>query len=230
MEDTTFKNAVGLDEEGHLTSARDIAIMSAELLKYPLITQYSTVWMSDLRGGETQLVNTNRLIRTYEGATGLKTGTTSGAGKCLTATATRQGLSLVAVVLGCESSDDRFAAGRALLDHGFANYTCFVPQLPEEGLTSVEVKRGVERRVQPACTPGSGFVVEKNLVDAITQRVELQQELEAPVEQGQIIGRVVVEANGTQLGEYPVTAATAVERMTWSRALGLLWRQLCSMN
>ena len=230
MEDTTFKNAVGLDEEGHLTSARDIAIMSAELLKYPLITQYSTVWMSDLRGGETQLVNTNRLIRTYEGATGLKTGTTSGAGKCLTATATRQGLSLVAVVLGCQSSDDRFAAGRALLDHGFANYTCFVPQLPEEGLTSVEVKRGVERRVQPACTPGSGFVVEKNLVDAITQRVELQQELEAPVEQGQIIGRVVVEANGTQLGEYPVTAATAVERMTWSRALGLLWRQLCSMN
>ena len=230
MEDTTFQNAVGLDEEGHLTSARDIALMSAELLKYPLITQYSTVWMSDLRGGETQLVNTNRLIRTYDGATGLKTGTTSAAGKCLAASATREGLSLVAVVLGCQSSDDRFAAGRALLDHGFANYTCFVPQLPEEGLTSVEVKRGVERRVQPACTPGSGFVVEKNLVDAITQRVELQQELEAPVEQGQIIGRVVVEANGIQLGEYPVTAATAVERMTWSRALGLLWRQLCSMK
>ena len=88
----------------------------------------------------------------------------------------------------------------------------------------------VERRVQPACTPGSGFVVEKNLVDGITQRVELQQELEAPVEQGQIIGRVVVEAGGTQLGEYPVTAAAAVERMTWGRALGLLWRQLCSMN
>jgi len=230
MEDTTFKNAVGLDEEGHLTSARDIAIMSAELLKYPLITQYSTVWMSDLRGGETQLVNTNRLIRTYDGATGLKTGTTSGAGKCLAATATRDGLSLVAVVMGCQSSDDRFAAGRALLDHGFANYTCFVPQLPQEGLTSVAVKRGVERRVQPACTPGSGFVVEKNLVDGITQRVELQQELEAPVEQGQIIGRVVVEAGGTQLGEYPVTAAAAVERMTWGRALGLLWRQLCSMN
>ncbi len=124
MTDTTFKNAVGLDEKGHLTSARDVAIMSAELLKYPLITNYSTVWMADLRGGETQLVNTNRLIRTYEGATGLKTGTTSQAGKCLSVSASRQDLSLVAVVLGCQSSDDRFAAGRALLDYGFANYTC----------------------------------------------------------------------------------------------------------
>ena len=230
MTDTTFQNAVGLDEEGHLTSARDIAIMSAELLRHPLITQYSTVWMSELRGGETQLVNTNRLIRTYEGSTGLKTGTTSGAGKCLAASATRNDLSLVAVVLGCQSSDDRFAAGRALLDYGFANYTCFVPTLPEEGLTSVEVKGGVERRVQPACTPGAGFVVEKALVESITQRVELQQQLEAPVQQGQIIGRVVVEANGTTLGEYPVTAATTVERMTWGRALGMLWRQLCTMN
>ena len=230
MTDTTFKNAVGLDEEGHLTSARDIAIMSAELLRYPLITQYSTVWMAELRGGETQLVNTNRLIRSYEGATGLKTGTTSQAGKCLAATATRGGLSLVAVVLGCQNSDDRFAAGRALLDYGFANYTCWMPQVPEEGMTSVEVKRGTQRRVQPACQPEKGFVVEKGIVESITQRVELQEGLEAPVEQGQIIGRVVVEADGKPLGEYPVTAAAGVERMTWGRALALLWQQVCAMN
>jgi D-alanyl-D-alanine carboxypeptidase (penicillin-binding protein 5/6) len=230
MTDTTYKNAVGLDEEGHLSSARDVAIVSAELLKHPLITNYSTVWMSQLRGGETQLVNTNRLIRSYEGATGLKTGTTSQAGKCLAATATREGLSLVAVVLGCQSSDDRFAAGRALLDYGFANYTCWTPQPPEEGLTSVEVTRGTRRRVQSVCQPQNGFVVEKNLVESITQRVELQERLEAPVQQGQIIGRVVVEAGGKQLGEYPVTAADSVERMTWSRALALLWQQLCDMN
>ena len=140
MTDTTFQNVVGLDEEGHLTSARDVAIMSAELLKYPLITQYSTVWMAELRGGKTQLVNTNRLIRSYQGATGLKTGTTSQAGKCLAVSATRDDLSLVAVVLGCESSDDRFAAGRALLDHGFAHYTCWTPQVPDQGMTSVAVK------------------------------------------------------------------------------------------
>lgn len=230
MTDTTFKNPVGLDEEGHASSAKDVAIMSAELLKYPLITNYSTVWMADLRGGETQLVNTNRLIRTYDGATGLKTGTTSAAGKCLSVSATRGDLSLVAVVLGCESSDDRFAAGRALLDYGFANYTCYFPQVPEEGMVSVPVRHGTVRRVQPACSPTEGFVVEKGRVEAITQRVELQEELEAPVQEGQIIGRVVVEADGQKLGEYPVTAAHPVERMTWGRALEMLWRQLCFMG
>ena len=230
MQDTVFKNAIGLDEEGHVTSARDVAIMSAELLKHPLICEYSTVWMSDLRGGKTQLVNTNRLVRTYDGATGLKTGTTSGAGKCLSATATRGDLSLVAVVLGCDSSDERFAAGRALLDYGFANYTCYMPQTPEEGLTSVAVARGVQRRVQPACAPDTGFVVEKSLVEQITQRVELQQDLEAPVEAGQVIGRVIVEAGDTVLGEYPVTAACAVERMTLLRALALLWQQVKAMG
>lgn len=229
MTDTTFKNAVGLDEEGHLTSARDVALMAAELLKHPLITQYSTVWMAELREGETQLVNTNRLIRTYQGATGLKTGTTSGAGKCLAASATRDSLSLVAVVLGCPSSEERFATGRALLDYGFANYTCFVPQPPEEGMTSVAVRGGVERRVQPGCAPGQGIVVEKATLEKITQRVELAEQLEAPVAAGQVIGRVVVEAEGEVLGEYPITAAAAVERMTWLRALGLLWRQLCQM-
>ena len=230
MTDTTFQNVVGLDEEGHASSARDVAIMSAELLKYPLITEYSTVWMAELRGGKTQLVNTNRLVRTYDGATGLKTGTTSGAGKCLSVSATRGDLSLVAVVLGCQSSDDRFAAGRALLDYGFANYTCWQPQVPEEGMISVPVRHGVERRVQPECQPSAGFVVEKGKVDSITQRVELQEELTAPVQQGQIIGRVVVEADGQLLGEYPVTAAQSVERMTWGRAMELLWRQICFMG
>ncbi len=229
MTDTTFKNPVGLDEEGHLTSARDVALMSAELLKHPLITQYSTVWMAELRQGATQLVNTNRLVRTYQGVTGLKTGTTSAAGKCLAASASREGLSLVAVVLGCKTSDERFAAGRALLDHGFARYTCFQPQVPQQGMVSVPVRHGVQRRVQPVCGQTAGFVVEKTLVEQITQRVELQQELEAPVEQGQVIGRVVVEAEGRQIGQYALTAGEAVERMTWGRALGLLWHQLCRM-
>ena len=230
MTDTVFKNVVGLDEEGHVTSARDVGLMAAELLRHPLITEYSTVWMAQLRGGETQLVNTNRLVRTYPGTVGLKTGTTSAAGKCLAAAAVRDDLTLIAVVMGCPSSEERFAAGRALLDHGFARYACYTPAPPEEGLVSVEVKGGVERRVQPQCEQEVSFVVEKQQLEQITQRVELAPSLQAPVEQGQVIGRVVVEAAGRKIGEYPVTAGSGVEKMTLLRAVGLLWRQACAMG
>jgi len=121
MQNTRFLNCTGLDEEGHVTTARDVAIVSRELISHPMIIEYSTIWMDELRNGETQLVNTNKLVRFYPGATGLKTGTTSIAGSCLSATATRDGLSLVAVVMGAPNSDSRFAAARGLLDYGFAN-------------------------------------------------------------------------------------------------------------
>ena len=229
MKDTAFKNATGLDAPGHVTSAHDIALMAAELLKHPLIQHYSTVWMSQLRGGTTQLVNTNRLVRTYQGITGLKTGTTAGAGSCLAASAARDGLSLVAVVMGCATSNDRFAAGRALLDYGFATYTRFVPELPAAELRPVAVRRGAVRQVRAVCSPGRGFVVEKRLLPQVRQTVELPEQVEAPVAAGQVLGRVVVRAGDTLLGEYPVTAAAAVGRMTFGRAVGLLWRQARAM-
>ena len=146
MANTHFVNATGLDAQGHVTTARDIAEMSRVLLRYPLISEYSSVWMSELRGGETQLVNTNKLVRFYDGCTGLKTGTTDGAGSCLSASATRGGLSLVAVTLGSATSAERFSAARGLLDYGFANYARV--ELPVvEGIEPIPVKHGIAQMV-----------------------------------------------------------------------------------
>ncbi len=230
MNDTTFRNASGLDEQGHVTSAHDIAIMSAELMKYPLILEYSTVWMDDLRGGETQLVNTNSLVRTYEGATGLKTGTTSGAGSCLAATAERDGFSLVAVVMGCATSSERFASARALLDYGFGGFTPYTPTPPTQELTSIEVVRGVEREIVPKFGEIPTIIIQRADADKITQTLTLSESVEAPVESGQILGRVSIEIEGKQVGEYPVVAPMEVPRMTFWRALELLWEHLTFMG
>jgi D-alanyl-D-alanine carboxypeptidase (penicillin-binding protein 5/6) len=163
MVNTTFKNATGLDAEDHLTSARDIAIMSAELLKHPLITEYTTIWMDELRNGETQLVNTNKLVRFYEGTTGLKTGTTDDAKYCLAASATRNGLSLIAVVLGADTSDNRFGSARGLLDYGFANFEVLPTPQPDPALSPVRVSRGVAQQVELQALMPEKLLVEKGM-------------------------------------------------------------------
>ena len=225
MENTVFKCAAGLDNEGHLTTAQDIAIMSRELLKYPLIKNYSTVWMDSLRDGATQLVNTNRLVRFYQGATGLKTGTTSGAGSCLSATAERDGLGLIAVVMGADNSDNRFAAARALLDWGFANFT-MVEITPPQDLSPLPVARGVTRQVELYTQPPEGFVVEKSKKENITQDITIEESLVAPVKKDQQVGSVSVCVEGQQVLDYPILTATAVEKMTINRAMGILIRVL----
>ncbi len=230
MADTTFKNASGLDEEGHLTSAHDIAIMSAALVEHPLILEYSTVWMDDLRGGETQLVNTNRLVRTYEGATGLKTGTTSGAGSCLAATAQRDDFSLVAVVMGCATSEERFASARALLDYGFGGFMPYIPTPPTQELTNLAVLGGTQREITPEFGRLPILIVEKAKAESITQSVTLAQSVQAPVEEGQILGRVSVQIDGEQIGEYPIIAPQAVPEMTFWRALDFMWQHLTFMG
>ena len=225
MTNTTFKCAAGLDNEGHLTTARDIAIMSRALMEHPRIQDYTTVWMDSLRGGATQLVNTNRLVRFYEGATGLKTGTTSGAGSCLSATAQRDGLGLVAVVMGAPTSDDRFAAARALLDWGFANYQC-VKITPPDPLGPLAVTGGTAPEVALLAIPPAGVVVPRSQANGLEQKLVLPDLLEAPVQEGQEVGRVEVRAEGQKLLDYPVCAAAAVPEMTLSRALGALWGSL----
>ncbi len=219
MNDTTFMCSAGLDEEGHLTSAYDIAIMSRELMKYPAIKTYTTVWMDSLRGGQTELVNTNRLVRFYKGATGLKTGTTSGAGSCLSATAERDGMGLIAVVMGSPTSDQRFAAARSLLDMGFAGYQVYLPAPPTAELLPVKVRMGVEATIAPTTDAPPSFVIEKSKKGEITQKVNLVEEVEAPVEQGQKLGSIEVLCGEEVLGEYPIVASQAVERLTFGRAL-----------
>jgi len=218
MTNTHFVNCTGLDAPGHLTTARDIAVMSRLLVEHEMIREYSTIWMDSLRGGETQLVNTNKLVRFYEGATGLKTGTTDGAGSCLSATATRNDLSLVAVSLGSATSDERFKSARSLLDYGFANYAMAVPPAIDDQLAPVSVNGGMEEFVIPTAQTPQGFLVKKGTEKNLEQIIELLPEVEAPVAEGQVIGSVSVRAEGKEIGRYDLLAGNAVEEMTFGKA------------
>lgn len=229
MANTTFRCAAGLDQPGHLSTAKDVAIMSRALLGHPLILNYSTVWMDSLRGGETQLVNTNRMIRFYQGATGLKTGTTSGAGSCLAASASRDGLGLIAVVMGADTSDHRFAAARSLLDWGFANFIQ-AKLTPPEDILPVPVTGGVERQVEVICQPPEGILIEKGKLEAITQDVILPESVAAPVAAGQELGSIAVCVEGERVSEYPILAAEPVERMSFGKALSILFMTLIAMS
>lgn len=226
MENTHFANATGLDAQEHYSTARDIALMSAALLRYPDVTRYSTVWMDSLRGGMTELVNTNKMVRFYNGATGLKTGTTNGAGSCLSASAQRDNLSLIAVSLGSDTSAQRFASCRTLLDYGFANYVTVQPPSLQEQLTPVPVLHGVQRQVDLAYDLPLSFVMKRGEENSLTQEVELAEDVEAPVEEGQLLGKVVVSKEGTVLGEYPIRAKNAVEKIDFGKGMEILFGTL----
>ena len=226
MENTHFSNATGLDAQEHYSTARDIALMSAALLQYPDVTRYSTVWMDSLRGGQTELVNTNKMVRFYNGATGLKTGTTDGAGSCLSASAQRDGLSLIAVSLGSDTSAQRFASCRTLLDYGFANYVTVQPPSLEEQLTPVPVLHGVQQQVELDYDLPPSFVMKRGEENSLEQQVQLAENVEAPVEKGQQLGTVVVSKGGTVLGEYPVKAKVDVEKIDFGKGMGILFGSL----
>ena len=215
MVNTTFKNACGLDEAGHLSTARDVAIMSREmLLKHPQITDYTTIWMDTLRGGQTQLLNTNKLLKRYQGITGLKTGTTSGARVCISASASRDGLDLLAVVLGAASSAERFDAATALLDYGFANFENVTAPAPENAPASLPVTGGAEETVGLEYAAPQKLLVQKGEGGALNAELELPQTLAAPLAAGQQVGTVTVRSGETVLGSWPVTAAREVQPMT----------------
>lgn len=230
MKNTTFKNACGLDAAGHATTARDIAIMSCELLKHDEIKEYSTVWMDSLRGGATQLVNTNKMVRFYDGATGLKTGTTDGAGSCLSASAQRGELSLVAVVLGAPTSDDRFAGARKLLDHGFANYAMAQPPSVAEKLSPVKVLGGVKPGVEVSCDDARAIVVKQGDEQRLEQRISLVPDVEAPVEKGQVLGKVLVVLDAAPIAEYALRATESIEKMTFLNGMKLLFGSLLMLS
>ena len=230
MNNTHFLNCTGLDEAGHLTTARDIAIMSRELMKHNGIKEYTTIWMDTLRNGEIELVNTNRLVRFYGGTTGLKTGTTNGAGSCLSATAERDGLGLVSVVMGCPTSDERFASARSLLDYGFANYMVAEAPSIDDKLYPVKVIHGVESFVDVTYQSPGGFVVSKQGKDLIVQEVTLAEDVEAPVYEGQTLGSVDIIIDGIKVSYYEIKAKTDCEKMTITKALALLIKAMLNMS
>ena len=218
MADTHFVNCTGLDDEPgaeeHLTSAYDIALMSGELLKHDDIRKYTTIWMDTVRNGEFGLSNTNKLVRFYDGTTGLKTGYTSAAGHCLAASAQRGGVEYIAVVLKCPSSASRFQAAKELLNYGFANFTLSAPD-PKAELPQVRVVLGKEQTVTPAAQNNAPVLIEKGKQSSVVTQVEVQPEVKAPVEAGQQLGSLILSSNGTELARIPLVAPRRIERKTW---------------
>lgn len=230
MKNTHFENCTGLDDEteNHLTTAYDIALMSRELMKHELIKEYTTIWMDSLRDGKTELVNTNKLIRFYNGATGLKTGTTNKAGCCVSATATRDGTSLVAVVMGSENSSDRFEGAKAMLNWGFANYSSVTPQIDKKLIADVNIVMGEERKITPQIPPAMSVLIPKGRENDIVQNVELVAEVEAPVESNQTLGTVTVSLDGEVLGKYNLTSPHYVDRLSFKTVFCRLLAVLCN--
>lgn len=218
MADTHFVNCTGLDDEPnaaeHLTTAYDIALMSRELLKHDRIREFTTIWMDTVRNGEFGLSNTNKLVRFYQGTTGLKTGYTSSAGHCLSASAERDGLELIAVVLHCSSSGERFQSAKELLDYGFAGYTLVTPDENTE-IPAVPVLLGEVDAITPVLSEASPVLVEKGQAGKITTRVEVAEQVRAPVEAGQRLGTLTIQSDGSPLQAVPLVAPEAVARKSW---------------
>ncbi len=230
MTNTHFENCTGLDDttENHLTSALDVAIMSRELLKHEIIMNYTTIWMDSLRNGQTELVNTNKLVRFYEGTTGLKTGTTSKAGCCVSASALREGTHLVAVVMGSENSTDRFETGKAMLNWGFANYSTVTPVIDSSLIPDVGVINGVVESIKPEIPQANPVLVEKGREGDITQTVDLAVDVAAPVEQGQVLGTVTFRLGDELLGEYNLTAPDQIQKLTFSIVFSRILKAVAS--
>ena len=227
MTSTHFENACGLDQEGHLSSARDVAIMSREmLLHHTEVRDYCSIWTDTLRDGATQLVNTNKLLKSYSGITGLKTGTTSKAGVCISASAERNGLRLIAVVLGSASGKERFEAATTLLDYGFANYENVTAELPADAPQELPVTRGTSDAVALQYENPQKCLVPKGQGEQLHVEVELPQTLQAPVAAGTPVGTVHWKSGETDLQTFSITAAQDVEALSFGYCFGLLAQSL----
>lgn len=215
MNDTTFKNCHGIDEDGHVTSAYDIALMSRELLtKHPSITKYTTIYMDSLRDGKSSLVNTNKLVRNYKGATGLKTGSTSVALYNLSASATRNDLSLIAVIMKAPTSPIRFAEAQKLLDYGFNNFEYKKLANENDLIKEISVDKGIENSVNAILENDSGVLIQKGQNKDIVQSVQLTDSINAPVYAGQVLGNVTYSLNGNEIGKVNIVAEKSVGNNT----------------
>lgn len=225
MNSTTFKNCTGLDAEGHITTANDVAIMSGELIRHELIKDYSTVWMDTLRDGKSELVNTNKLVRFYKGTTGLKTGTTSIAKYCLSATAQREGLSLVAVIMAGETSTDRFEGAKKLLDFGFANFSF---QNIGAGLTETEIPllKVEKKTLKVKADEELSLLTQKSAKNDIKRETEWNKNITAPIKKGQTVGYVNIYNGEENIGKIPIKAAESIKKRTFTISFGKILKGL----
>lgn len=231
MDSTHFVNACGLDEAGHLSTARDVALMSREmLLHHTEVRDYCSIWMDTLRGGATQLVNTNKLLKSYRGITGLKTGTTGKAGVCISASAEREGLRLIAVVLGSASGKERFQAASTLLDYGFAHYESAAAALPGDAPQTLPVEHGTAATIPLNYESPGHCLMPKGEGGTLEAVVELPASLSAPVAAGEQVGRIKILHQGTEMCSYPITAAQNVDALSFRYCLHLLAQSLLLRN
>lgn len=228
MNNTVFKNCNGLDEDGHVTSARDVATMSLELMKYPEIYNYTTVWMDNLRNGQTQLVNTNKLLKTYKGAKGLKTGTTNNAGSCISAVAQRGNITMLAVVLGSANSADRFSDASKLLDYGFSNYVSYTPSIPENIQNSIKVVGGMKDSVNTEFQIPQNLTVSKDDQKNIKPEVYIPEEIQAPVSKGQVVGKIVYKVNDKIIDEVQIKATQDINEINFNSIFKLMIDKILS--
>jgi len=229
MTDTRFVNCTGLDDEPeaaeHLTTAYDIALMSRELLGHEAIKKYTTIWMDTVRDGQFGLSNTNKLVRFYDGTTGLKTGYTSAAGHCLSASAERNGMELIAVVLHCASSTDRFESAKALLNYGFSNYALVTPEPGE--LPAVPVTLGTSMEITPVLADETPILIDKALAASVETNVRVDGSVTAPVEAGQTLGTLTITSGGQTIAERDLIAPEAVGALRWGDVYLQMLRALC---
>lgn len=218
MENTHFMNTNGLDEDDHYSSARDVAIMSRELMKHETIFNYTSIWMDTLRGGKFQLANTNKLIRFYDGANGLKTGSTSKALCCLSAAAKRNDMQLIAVVLGAPTSAERFASAKSLLDYGFVNYAVNTQITAGDEVQKIAVEKGVDKEVDVVAGDSCSTLVKKGQEDNITKEIKIDETITAPIEAGQKIGTMTISRDGEVIADIDLNASSAVEK----KGIGLI--------
>ena len=220
MTNTHFVNACGLDEPEHLSTARDVAVMSREmLLHHTEVRDYCSIWMDTLRGGATQLVNTNKLLKSYSGITGLKTGTTGKAGVCISASAERDGLRLIAVVLGAASGKERFQAASTLLDYGFSHFESAAAELPADAPLSLPVERGTAESVALTYTAPERCLMPKGESSTLQIALDLPQKLAAPIRAGETVGTVKISNGSAELASYPVMAAQDVDALSFTYCL-----------
>ena len=217
LKHTNFENCTGLDDtvKAHYSCAYDLAVISCEVMKHLLITKYSTIWLDSLRGGKTELNNTNKLVKSYNGITGLKTGTTSNAGFCVSATASRDGLNLVAVVLGSDTSEHRFNTAAYLLDTGFANYSCININVDKKKIKPVKVKNGKEKQIKPVYDKNIKLIVPKGN-DDLKYKYKSKKEVKAPIKKGDNLGTIDIISNGKKIKSIPLYADKAVETIDFN--------------
>ncbi|MDE6726477.1 MAG: D-alanyl-D-alanine carboxypeptidase [Oscillospiraceae bacterium] len=230
MTNTRYVNCVGFDDSGHYSTARDIAIVTAELMKHDVFRGWMLTWLDYLRGGKTQLVNTNKLIRSYNGILGGKTGTTDNAGCCLTVCAERGDMRLVSVVLGCEDDDERFAAAKELLDYGFDSFEKFTPETDLTKLKTIPITHGVYEETKPIIKEqGVECVIKKGRSADVKYEYTFVEECEAPVKKGQFLGEYLVTLDGAEVFRSEIVSKEAVPRLNFWRCMQMIFKEIFSI-